>query len=214
MLNIKTFVFNPFQENTYVVSDDSNEAVIIDCGAFFSEERKELTDYIDKNNLNVVHLLSTHGHIDHNFGNNTIADYYNVRPEVHKADAGLMRRLSEQALAFCNYHLDYDMPEVSDYLNDGDIIRFGNHEMKVIHTPGHSPGSTVLYIADEDVAFSGDTLFMMSIGRTDLEGGSFSDIQKSLLRMIKELPDNTKVFPGHGPQTSIAKEKLHNPYIR
>lgn len=214
MLNIKTFVFNPFQENTYVVSDDRNEAVIIDCGAFFNEERKELTDYIDKNNLKVVHLLSTHGHIDHNFGNNTIADYYNVRPEVHKADSGLMRRLSEQALAFCNYHLDYDMPEVSDYLNDGDIIRFGNHEMKVIHTPGHSPGSTVLYIADEDVAFSGDTLFMMSIGRTDLEGGSFSDIQKSLLRMIKELPDNTKVFPGHGPQTSIAKEKLHNPYIR
>lgn len=214
MLNIKTFVFNPFQENTYVVSDDSNEAVVIDCGAFFNEERKELTDYIDKNNLKVVHLLSTHGHIDHNFGNNTIADYYNVRPEVHKADAGLMRRLSEQALAFCNYHLEYDMPEVSDYLNDGDIIRFGNHEMKVIHTPGHSPGSTVLYIADEDVAFSGDTLFMMSIGRTDLEGGSFSDIQKSLLRMIKELPDNTKVFPGHGPQTSIAKEKLHNPYIR
>lgn len=214
MLNIKTFVFNPFQENTYVVSDDSNEAVVIDCGAFFNEERKELTDYIAKNNLKVVHLLSTHGHIDHNFGNNTIADYYNVRPEVHKADAGLMRRLCEQALAFCNYHLDYDMPEVSDFLNDGDIIRFGNHEMKVIHTPGHSPGSTVLYIADEDVAFSGDTLFMMSIGRTDLEGGSFSDIQKSLLRMIKELPDNTKVFPGHGPQTSIAKEKLHNPYIR
>lgn len=214
MLNIKTFVFNPFQENTYVVSDDSNEAVIIDCGAFFNEERKELTDYIDKNNLKVVHLLSTHGHIDHNFGNNTIADYYNVRPEVHKADAGLMIRLSEQALAFCNYHLEYDMPEVADYLNDGDIIRFGNHEMKVIHTPGHSPGSTVLYIADEDVAFSGDTLFMMSIGRTDLEGGSFSDIQKSLLRMINELPDNTKVFPGHGPQTSIAKEKLHNPYIR
>lgn len=214
MLNIKTFVFNPFQENTYVVSDDSNEAVIIDCGAFFNEERKELTDYIDKNNLKVVHLLSTHGHIDHNFGNNTIAEYYNVRPEVHKADAGLMRRLSEQALAFCNYHLEYDMPEVSDYLNDGDIIRFGNHEIKVIHTPGHSPGSTVLYIADEDVAFSGDTLFMMSIGRTDLEGGSFSDIQKSLLRMINELPDNTKVFPGHGPQTSIAKEKLHNPYIR
>ncbi|MBR6593194.1 MAG: MBL fold metallo-hydrolase [Prevotella sp.] len=214
MLNIKTFVFNPFQENTYVVSDDRNEAVIIDCGAFFNEERKELTDYIDKNNLKVVHLLSTHGHIDHNFGNNTIADYYNVRPEVHKADAGLMRRLSEQALAFCNFHLEYDMPEVSDYLNDGDIIRFGNHEIKVIHTPGHSPGSTVLYIADEDVAFSGDTLFMMSIGRTDLEGGSFSDIQKSLLRMIKELPDNTKVFPGHGPQTSIAKEKLHNPYIR
>lgn len=214
MLNIKTFVFNPFQENTYVVSDDRNEAVIIDCGAFFNEERKELTDYIDKNNLKVVHLLSTHGHIDHNFGNNTIADYYNVRPEVHKADAGLMRRLSEQALAFCNYHLECDMPEVADYLNDGDIIRFGNHEMKVIHTPGHSPGSTVLYIADEDVAFSGDTLFMMSIGRTDLEGGSFSDIQKSLLRMIKELPDNTKIFPGHGPQTSIAKEKLHNPYIR
>lgn len=214
MLNIKTFVFNPFQENTYVVSDDSNEAVVIDCGAFFSEERKELTDYIAKNNLKVVHLLSTHGHIDHNFGNNTIADYYNVRPEVHKADAGLMRRLSEQALAFCNYHLEYDMPEVSDYLNDGDIIRFGNHEMKVIHTPGHSPGSTVLYIADEEVAFSGDTLFMMSIGRTDLEGGSFSDIQKSLLRMINELPDNTKVFPGHGPQTSIAKEKFHNPYIR
>lgn len=214
MLNIKTFVFNPFQENTYVVSDDRNEAVIIDCGAFFNEERKELTDYIDKNNLKVVHLLSTHGHIDHNFGNNTIADYYNVGPEVHKADAGLMRRLSEQALAFCNYHLEYDMPEVADYLNDGDIIRFGNHEMKVIHTPGHSPGSTVLYIADEEVAFSGDTLFMMSIGRTDLEGGSFSDIQKSLLRMINELPDNTKVFPGHGPQTSIAKEKLHNPYIR
>lgn len=213
MLNIKTFVFNPFQENTYVVSDETNNAVIIDCGAFFNEERKELIEYIKNNNLNVVQLLATHAHIDHNFGNNTIADYCGTKPIVHNADALLMDRLEEQALAFCNYTLNYKMPEVDKYVKDGDTIHFGNHEIKVIHTPGHSPGSVVFYIESDKTAFSGDTLFMMSIGRTDLEGGSYPEIVSSLKKIITTLPDDTIIYPGHGPKTSISAEKHHNPYL-
>lgn len=213
MLNIKTFVCNPFQENTYIVSDETNNAVVIDCGAFFNEERNELVDYIKDNNLTVTHLLATHAHIDHNFGNNTIADYYGIKPMVHNADASLMDRLGEQAEAFCNYTLNYKMPETENYLNDGDMIKFGNHVIRVIHTPGHSPGSVVFYIDTEKTAFTGDTLFMMSIGRTDLEGGSYADMIESLDRLITILPDDTVVLPGHGPQTSIKAEKNQNPFL-
>lgn len=214
MLNIKTFVCNPFQENTYVVSDETNEAVIIDCGILFTNEHNELINYITENKLKPVLLLSTHGHIDHNFGIDTIVEKYKIRPMVHHGDSSLMNRLAEQSLAFCNYRLTNEMPSVSRYLSDSDILHFGSHEIKVIHTPGHSPGSVIFYIESEQTAFTGDTIFKMSIGRTDLEGGSYNDIVNSLRKIITELQDTTVLLPGHGPQTTIVKEKMYNPYIR
>lgn len=169
-------------------------------------------DYIRDNGLTPVHLLSTHGHIDHNFGNNTIFDEFGLKPEVHKEDQHLMDMLAEQAETLVGITLDYAMPPVGKYFGDGDEITFGSHRLKVIETPGHSKGSVFFYCPEEAIALSGDTLFRNSIGRTDYLGGSMFQIIQSL-RMICQLPDNTVVYPGHGPQTTIGTELSSNPYL-
>lgn len=214
MLNIKRFVCNPFQENCYIINDESGEGVIIDCGSFFEEERKAVIDYITENKITVRRLLATHAHIDHNFGNNTIFERLGLNPDVHHKDKYLMECLKEQAVSFCNYHLSYDFPPVGMYLKDDDIISFGTHKLSIISTPGHTPGSVFYYCEDENIAFSGDTLFRMSIGRTDFELGSYSDIQNSLAKISAILPKETVVLPGHGPQTTIDEEIKMNPYMR
>lgn len=214
MLNIEHFVCNPFQENCYIVSDDTREAVIIDCGAFYQEERKAVVDYIRQRELKPVRLLTTHAHIDHNFGNDTIFNEFGLRPEVSGRDESLMGKLPEQAELFCNFSLNYEMPPVGRYLSETDTIPFGNHEFTIIPTPGHTPGSVFYYCKEERLAFSGDTLFRMSIGRTDFEQGSYIDIYKSLHNIISILPEDTTILPGHGPQTTIEDEKRMNPYMR
>lgn len=214
MLNIKLFVCNPFQENCYIASDETKEAIIIDCGAFYQEERKAVIDYIRRNDLTPVHLLSTHAHIDHNFGNNTIHDEFGLCPEVHAKDEYLMKKLDEQAELFCNFKLDYKMPPVGKYLSDKDTISFGNHKFTIIPTPGHTPGSVFYYCEEEQLAFSGDTLFRMSIGRTDFEQGSYIDIYKSLRNIASILPGETTVLTGHGPKTTIHDEVSMNPYMK
>ena len=190
----------------------SKECVICDCGAYYPAERAAIVDYIRDNGLTPVHLLSTHGHIDHNFGNNTIFDEFGLKPEVHKEDQHLMDMLAEQAEALVGITLDYAMPPVGKYFGDGDEITFGSHRLKVIETPGHSKGSVFFYCPEEAIALSGDTLFRNSIGRTDYLGGSMFQIIQSL-RMICQLPDNTVVYPGHGPQTTIGTELSSNPYL-
>lgn len=214
MLKIERFVCNPFQENCYVVSDDTQEAVVIDCGAFFPEERKAVTEYIRTNGLSVKHLLATHAHIDHNFGNDTMKEEFGLSPEVSAADMALMDRLREQAMLLANIRLDYEMPAVGRFFSNGDIISFGNHRLTVIPTPGHSPGSVFFYCGEEHLAFSGDTLFNMSIGRTDFDFGSYRDIMTSLQRVARELPEETVIYPGHGPKTTMQQEKQFNPYLR
>mgnify|MGYP003495806903 CR=1 FL=1 len=183
--NIKQFVCNMLQENTWVVSDDSGECVIIDCGAYYEDERKAIVEYIDSHALKPVRLVATHGHLDHNFGNATIYSHYGLKPEVASGDSSMME------------HLD---------------VKFGFHELRVIETPGHSKGSVCFYCEKENVLFSGDTLFHMSIGRTDFEGGSMMQIIQSL-RHLAQLPDTTKVMPGHDVCTTIGDELAHNPYM-
>lgn len=214
MLNIQRFVCNPFQENTYIVSDETHDAVIIDCGVFFQEERKALVNYISEQHLQPRHLLVTHGHIDHNFGNNTIFEQYGLKPEVSAADEPLMHQLAEQSIAFINYELDYELPAVEKYLVPTDIITFGSHRLCVIPTPGHTPGGCFFYCAEEKLAFSGDTLFRMSVGRTDFELGSYTDLSKSLECVVNTLPHDTTILCGHGPQTTLADEIRYNPYLK
>lgn len=211
-MTIQRFECNMLQENCYIISDETKECVICDCGAYYPAERAAIVDYIRDNGLTPVHLLSTHGHIDHNFGNNTIFDEFGLKPEVHKEDQHLMDMLAEQAEALVGITLDYAMPPVGKYLGDGDEITFGSHRLKVIETPGHSKGSVFFYCPEEAIALSGDTLFRNSIGRTDYLGGSMFQIIQSL-RMICQLPDNTVVYPGHGPQTTIGTELSSNPYL-
>lgn len=212
MLTIQRFECNMLQENCYIISDETKECVICDCGAYYPAERADIVDYIRDNGLTPVHLLSTHGHIDHNFGNNTIFDEFGLKPEVHKEDQHLMDMLAEQAETLVGITLDYAMPPVGKYFGDGDEITFGSHRLKVIETPGHSKGSVFFYCPEEAIALSGDTLFRNSIGRTDYLGGSMFQIIQSL-RMICQLPDNTVVYPGHGPQTTIGTELSSNPYL-
>lgn len=212
MLNIQKFVCNMIQENCYVVNDETKECIIIDCGAYYEEERRAIVDYIRDNQLKPRHLIATHGHIDHNFGNNTIYEAFGLKPEVEADDEPLMQTLPQQAQMIAGVTLDYKMPPVGKYLKETDTIGFGTHTFTILHTPGHTPGCVVYYCKEEKVAFSGDTLFRGSIGRTDFPGGnSFLIIQS--LRMLAQLPDDTTVLPGHGEQTTIGYELRSNPYM-
>ncbi len=212
MLHIERFQCNMLQENCYVVSDETQECVIIDCGAFYPEERKAIVNYIKENHLTPKHLIVTHGHLDHNFGNDTIYKEFGLKPEVAAEDENLMKHLKQQAETFYQLNLDYDFPPIGKFFEEGEMIQFGNHELEIIHTPGHSRGSVTFYCKEEKVAFTGDTLFHNSIGRTDFTGGSMFQIINSL-RYLSQLPDDTKVLPGHGDYTSIGEELAHNPYM-
>lgn len=200
------------RENCYVVSDSSSECVIIDCGAYYEEERKAITDYIRNNKLQPKHLIVTHGHLDHNFGNNTIFSEFGLKPEVSADDASLMSDLKKQAEEMFGMTVDYDFPPVDHFFEIDEEITFGSHKIKTIPTPGHTPGGMTFYCEEEGVAFTGDTLFRESIGRTDFEGGSAFMIINSL-RELAQLPDETVVLPGHGDKTTIGYELAHNPYM-
>lgn len=214
MLNIKTFQFNPLQENTYVVSDETQECVIIDCGAFYDTERRALLNYLSEQQLNPVHLLCTHGHLDHCFGNDTVYDAYALKPELHADDEFLARDMAAQAADFFGMDYEHPTPPIGHFLSDGEIVRFGVHQLKVLHTPGHTPGGLTYYSEEEKVAFTGDTLFRMSVGRTDFERGSWQQLLESLRNVISLLPADTVVYPGHGPLTTIGEEQQMNPYLR
>ena len=200
------------QENCYVVSDETRQCVIIDCGAYYEAERKALVAYINDEHLQPVHLLVTHGHLDHNFGNNTVYETFGLQPEVSEADLKMMENLASQAKMFYQLDLNYNFPAVGRTFQPNEVISFGNHQLSVIETPGHSRGSVTFYCKEENVAFTGDTLFKTSIGRTDFPGGSMFQIINSL-RLLAQLPDNTIVYPGHGEPTSIGWELAHNPYM-
>lgn len=211
-LKIKTIMCNPLQENCHIVSDESGECVIIDCGALYSGEVKAITDYVSSNKLTPVHLLATHGHFDHNFGVSYMEKEYGLKLELPSLDAAMVGKIAQQVKEFMGVSMPMPAIVPSRLLNDGDTIAFGSHVIEVIHTPGHTPGSSCLYIKSDGVLFSGDTLFRMSIGRTDLEGGSHEHMIASLSRLA-ELPSDTEVYTGHGPETNIGEEKTYNPYM-
>ena len=213
-MNIKRFMCNPLQENCYVVSDDTKECVIIDCGCYYPNEKDALKNYISENSLKPIHLIATHGHLDHNFGNADIFQTYGLKVEVCSEDAYLIEHLPEQGADLFGMSIIEDQPEVGRWLNDGDTITFGNHSLKVMQTPGHTPGSALLYCEAEHTVFTGDTLFRMSIGRTDFDGGSWQQMEQSLTNVVSKLPKETIVLSGHGTQSTIADELLYNPYLR
>ena len=213
MLTIQRFSCNMLSENCYIVSDETRQCVIIDCGAFYEEEHEAIANYIAGNQLTPVKLLATHGHADHHFGNGALYRLYGLRPEVAAEDEPLMKTIQEQASQMFMISADLHVPPVGRLLEgDGEAIPFGNHQLTVIETPGHSPGSVAYYCREEGVVFTGDTLFRGSIGRTDLPGGSMMQIIQSL-RRLAQLPDETTVYPGHGEETTIGNEVAHNPYM-
>ena len=213
-MDIKRFMCNPLQENCYVVSDDSRECVIIDCGAYYDEECEAIRRYITDQHLTPVHLLATHGHLDHNFGNAFLYKTYGLQAEICEGDRQLLERLPQHAKELFGIDIPDDQPPIGKLLKNGDIISFGSHQFTVLRTPGHSHGSALFYCQAENVAFSGDTLFRMSIGRTDFPEGSWQDMTQSLRTVISRLPAETIILSGHGPQTTIADELMYNPYLK
>jgi len=211
-MHIHSFTFNPFQENTYVLSDDTGQCIIVDPGCYTTEEKKELDDYILSSNLKPVKLVLTHGHIDHILGNNHVAGKYGLSPEIHAADAPMLK--SAVVLGEMWGIRVEPSPEPSALLNEGDEIRFGNTALSILFTPGHSPGSVCLYQEKEKVVIGGDVLFYESIGRTDLPGGDHATLIRSIRNKLFVLADDVKVFSGHGPATTVGYEKKNNPFLQ
>lgn len=213
-MEVKIFAVNPLEVNCYVVSDDTKEAVIIDCGCFHPDEWVEIKNYIVKEQLKVVHLLNTHLHFDHIMGVPMVYNDLGLAPEANKNDLSIYNNVEKQISMFINMNVDHiEMPPLGRELRDGDTIEFGTHSFMVIQTPGHTKGGVCFYCKEENTLFTGDTLFQCSIGRTDLEGGCYEDIIQSVKERLLVLPPETKVYPGHGPSSSIEFERKYNPYL-
>ena len=204
---------NPCQECTHILSDETGEAVIIDCGAYYPNERRHLLEYIKKEQLRPVRLLLTHAHHDHVYGNDLIHEHFGLLPEVHEGDIELMTVQLRQRIDEIYREYPYQLPMPAHYLTDDELIRFGHHELRVIHTPGHTPGSVIFYCEVEGITFSGDTLFYKGIGRSDLQGGNREELNASLKFITELLPDETIIYPGHGKKSTIGYEKANNPYL-
>lgn len=212
-MKIKTFQFNPLGVNTYVLSDENGKSVIIDPSCFYHDEKVLLLNYILDNNLKIIHLLNTHLHFDHIFGNNFIHEQFDLLPEANKDDKNLIMMFAEQLQQFGFLNYSESTPEIGKYLNENDIVSFGKISLKVISIPGHSPGSLVFYNEESGCAFVGDVLFRGGIGRTDLEGGNHDQLIQGIKTKLYTLPNDTVIYPGHGPQTTIGEEKKYNPFL-
>ena len=210
-MDIAIFTFNPFVENTYVLYDETGECVIFDPGCFDPGEQEQLTDFIESNNLKPVKLINTHCHIDHVLGNKFISEKYNLPLTSHRGEVTV---LAMQPQVSTMYGIPYNpSPEITEFLEDGDQLKFGNTVLEVLFTPGHSPASISFYSEKDGVVIAGDVLFQGSIGRTDLPGGDFDTLAKSIREKLYVLPDEVSVFPGHGPKTTIGVEKRTNPFV-
>ncbi|MDR1544067.1 MAG: MBL fold metallo-hydrolase [Prevotellaceae bacterium] len=211
-MQIKSFIFNPFMENTYVVFDETRQAAIIDCGCLYKAEEKKLQQFIDDNKLTVKYLLNTHLHLDHQFGNYFATQTFGVLPLAHKDDESGIAQLQMQAMMF-GVGDKVKGQKLGSYLTDNEEIKVGNFTLKALHVPGHSQGHLCFYCEKEKVLFAGDVLFEGSIGRTDLPGGNFEQLIDGINKKLLVLPDDTVVYSGHGGKTTIGKEKLHNPFL-
>lgn len=211
MLHIATFTFNPFQENTYLLYDDSGEAALVDPGCYEAHEKKELKEFIQENKLQVKQLLNTHCHIDHVLGNAWAMREFGIPLLIHQDDLPVLKSVESYA---SNYGFPaYEGSEPSGFLEEGEFISVGKEKLKVLFVPGHAPGHVVFYHSDSKQLIAGDTLFRGSIGRTDLPGGNHELLLQKIKSELFNLPDQTVVFPGHGPETNIGFEKVHNPFV-
>lgn len=213
MLKIKVIQVNPFGENCYILSNEQKEAAIIDCGAYEKVEYDAIKAYITEENLTPKYALLTHGHFDHIFGLAFLKREYGLLPYMHKADQNWYDHVNEVTISVFGQGLSEPLPEIGMYLQEGEIIKMGNDELKVIFTPGHTQGGVCFYNESQGLLFCGDTLFQNSIGRTDLEGGNQAQLIHSITSKLLILPDEVKVFPGHGGTTTIGSERKYNYYL-
>ena len=211
MISIKTFTCNPYQENTYILYDETLECVIIDPGMYTGEEQNTFLKFIADNKLKPVLLLNTHCHIDHVLGNKFVFDTYGLLPQFHQGELFVLNAVVAYAPQM---GIRYDVsPQPEIYLSETGIISFGNSKLELIFAPGHSPAHLCFYNGENKILMGGDVLFYNSIGRTDLPGGNHAQLIKNIREKLFILPDDCKVYPGHGQPTTIGFEKQYNPFL-
>jgi hydroxyacylglutathione hydrolase len=211
VLRIHRFTFNPFQENTWVLSAGA-EALVIDPGCWNTEEEHELESYLADNGLRPVRVVLTHAHLDHVFGCAWMHSRYGLLPELHPADLPILRNAPRQGSLYgvpCQ-----DPPEPERFLEAGQVIRLGDAELEVLFVPGHAPGHIAFWCERQRFVVSGDVLFQRSIGRTDLPGGDMDTLLSSIRDVLFPLGDDVRVCSGHGPDTTIGEERRLNPFVR
>lgn len=212
MLHVHSFTFNPVQENTYVVYNDAGLSCIIDPGCYFASEEMALKEFIEKKNLKPLYLLNTHCHLDHIFGNRYVHRTWNLKLHLHAAEKIVLDRGPQSGQAWGLPFDNYDGELV--YLEEGGKVVVGEDELEILLTPGHSPGSICFYHKKQQFVIGGDVLFKGSIGRTDLPGGDYATLERSIRTQLYPLPDEVVVYPGHGEPTTIGYEKRNNPFVR
>ena len=211
MVQIGIQTFNPFQVNTYILSDETGECVIIDPACYEPHEEQQLAGFIEQEGLKPVAILYTHCHIDHILGNNFVIRRFGLKPLAHKDSLPFLINSRSHGKTFGFEVEDPILPE--EYLDDGQEVAFGNQKLKALHTPGHAAGSLCFYHKEDGILIAGDVLFHQSIGRTDLPTGDFELLIRSIEEKLLSLPDEVKVYPGHGPSTTIGEERKHNPFL-
>ncbi len=210
MLEVKKFVFNPFMENTYVLFDETGECIIIDPGCIEKEEENQLSEFIQSKGLTVTKLINTHCHIDHVLGNAFVKKTYSVDLFIHTIEEAMLKAVKTYASNYGFFQYQDSTP--NHFLDEGDSVALGNQQFNVLFVPGHSPGHIALYHSSTKTLISGDVLFENSIGRTDLPGGDFDTLIKSIHQKLFTLPDDVTVYSGHGSETTIGFEKRSNPF--
>ncbi len=211
MLKIQSFTFNPVQENTYLLYNEFNQCIIIDPGCYFDEEKELIKKYIYQNGLQPAMLLNTHCHLDHVFGNKFIAETYHLTLQVHEKEKLVLAYAPTSGLM---YNLPFDnYAGEFIFLKEGGKIQLGQDELQIIEAPGHSPGSICFYCAKQNFVIGGDVLFKGGIGRTDLPMGDHQALLNNIKTKLLVLPDETVVYSGHGPATTIGEEKRGNPFL-
>ncbi len=211
MIKVEKFVVNPLGENSYIISDDTGECIFIDPGFYYEEEYEEVKAYIIENRLIPVKITNTHCHFDHIMGVEFIRNEYNIPFCAHQADAFWVEKAIDQGKMF-GFKMDAVSP-IDEFLKEDDHIKCGNSKLEIIHIPGHSPGHVVFYSPDDKILIAGDVLFYGSIGRTDLPGGNHETLISGIKNKLFSLPSETKVYSGHGPETTLGFEKSTNPFL-
>lgn len=212
MLNIEAFVFNAFQENTYVLYNEQKQCWIIDPGMYGEQEINAFIQYLNDNKLAPQAIINTHGHLDHIFGIKALKDKYNIPFGIHESEIPVLNNAMGSAMLFGFQMSQNPVPDF--FIKDGKAISLGEDELKVRFTPGHSPGSVSFYYPQGNWVIAGDALFAGSIGRTDLPGGNHEILLNSIRTQLFNLPGNTLVYSGHGPATSIENEVRYNPFFQ
>lgn len=212
MLRVVSFTFNPFQENTYLIINDKKECLIIDPGMYGEQERKTFSDYLQVNQLIPKMIINTHAHIDHILSVQWLKAKYGIPFGMHRSDLPVLNNAAGSALLF---GLEFEgTPTVDFFIEDKKNFIWGHEKLEVRLTPGHSPGSIIFYSSPYKFIISGDVLFQGSIGRSDLPGGDFNALIKSIREQLYTLPDPTLIYPGHGAITQIGQEKISNPFVK